>query len=137
LQNHGCAACLWDLRNHQQLACFVERNQVTGVAFAPGGKRGVSVSGYTVQSLNLEPPYKAGWSLKQPTLVRVVAFLGERVVTVDGRQLTVCNLEGKIIGERPRPLPHQVNALAASADGKHLATANSNGTVYILRLPPR
>jgi hypothetical protein len=34
-------------------------------------------------------------------------------------------------------LPFIVNGLAASADGKHLATANSNGTVYILRLPLR
>jgi WD40 repeat protein len=31
-------------------------------------------------------------------------------------------------------LPGSVSGLAAASDGKHLATANSNGTVYILRL---
>jgi hypothetical protein len=68
--------------------------------------------------------------------VRVVTFVGERVVTAgDDRQLTVRNLGGEIISERR--LPHRVNGLAPSADGKHLATANSNGTVYILRLPLR
>ena len=32
-------------------------------------------------------------------------------------------------------LPGGVGAVAFAADGRHLATANGNGTVYILRLP--
>jgi hypothetical protein len=31
--------------------------------------------------------------------------------------------------------PHDVRAVAFAPDSRHLATANSNGTVYILRLP--
>ncbi len=32
-------------------------------------------------------------------------------------------------------LPGPVQALALARDGRHVATANSNGTVYVLRLP--
>jgi hypothetical protein len=32
-------------------------------------------------------------------------------------------------------LPGEVNRLAFFPDGRHLATANGNGTVYVLRLP--
>jgi hypothetical protein len=59
---------------------------------------------------------------------------GRQVVTAENdRQLVVCAADREVISARL--LPHLVNALALSADGKHLATANSNGTVYILRLP--
>jgi hypothetical protein len=68
---------------------------------------------------------------------RALAFVGERqVVTAEnGRKLVVC-------GGDDEPftgglLPHLVNGLALSKDRKYLATANSNGTVHVLRLPLR
>jgi WD40 repeat protein len=66
-----------------------------------------------------------------------VGFLGDGqvVTTGDDRRLTIWDLDGKIVSERL--LPHFVTGLALSKDGKYLATANSNGTVYILRLPLR
>jgi WD40 repeat protein len=134
---------LWDLTRDKELACFRgHTGQVLGVAFAPDGKRAVSIGGhedYTVRLWDLsQRPKKAGRVLGGLSYVKAVAFPGERQIiatTSPDRQLTVWNLEGEIVSERL--LPHSVNALALSADRKYLATANGNGTVYILRLPLR
>jgi cytochrome c len=110
---------------------------VLGVAFAPDGKRAVSVSqDRSVRLWDLEaPPAKAWRVLDTRSMARAVAFVDNgRIVTAGlETRLLVWSSGGEIVGERP--LPYTVNGLALSADGKHLATANGNGTVYILRLP--
>ena len=54
-------------------------------------------------------------------------------VTIDG-QLTLWDADAarKV---REVTLPGPVLSFSFAADGRHLATANANGTVYILRLP--
>jgi formylglycine-generating enzyme required for sulfatase activity len=61
----------------------------------------------------------------------------------DGRKLAGCGgstvglwdmSSGKKLHEWQFPGP--VNGVAFAADGRHLATANSNGTIYLLRIPP-
>jgi WD40 repeat protein len=140
-ENRDCTVRLWDLERGEQLACFEgHASAVTGVAFAPTGKWAASISGSgdgTVHRWDLQVhPSRAGRVLGKRHL-RAVAFLGEeRIVTAsDHRQLTLWSPEGEVIGERL--MPHPVNGFALSRDGKYLATANSNGTVYILRLPLR
>jgi serine/threonine protein kinase/WD40 repeat protein len=138
--NRDWTVRLWDLKSCKQIACFEgHQGAVAGVAFAPDGRRAVSVSVYTAHLWNLQaPPDKAGLVLgKRASQARQVTFVGERqvVTTWDDRQLTVWDLEGKVLGEQS--LPHRVNGLASGHDDKHLALANSNGTVSILRLPLR
>jgi WD40 repeat protein len=133
-----CTVRLWDLRKHQQLKCFEGHPAtVTGVAFAPGGKRAVSVSvDGTVRLWDLEAPLaEAGRELGKRWRPRAVSFLGDEqiITTGDYRHLTVWGRDGKIVSE-PR-LPYLVAALALSKDGKYLAKANSNGTVNVLPLP--
>jgi WD40 repeat protein len=133
-KNRDCTVRLWDLKKRKELKRFVDhKTPVTSVAFAPDGKHAVSVSHTQAILWDLDAdPRKAGRDLK--TGGKVVAFVGQRqYVCAWSNHLFVCDLEGKIINQWT--LPHAVNGLAPSKDGKYLATANSNGTVYILRLP--
>jgi WD40 repeat protein len=64
------------------------------------------------------------------------------VYTPNGKQLISAHFSGQIIvwdavsGEKKSEwkLPGAVNGLAVAPDGRHLATANGNSTVFILRL---
>jgi WD40 repeat protein/serine/threonine protein kinase len=66
------------------------------------------------------------------------------VYAANGQSLFTADAKGRVIEwvkDPKKPLrvwefPAPVAALALAADGHHLATANANGTVYILRLPP-
>jgi WD40 repeat protein len=130
---------LWDVASGKQLACFEgHTSRVLGAAFAPDGKRAVSVSqDATVRLWDLEAaPAKAGRILASRMIAQAVAFVGEgRFVTAGDLRLLVWDVGGAIVADRP--LPYLVNGLGPSRDGKHLATANGNGTVYLLRLPLR
>jgi hypothetical protein len=71
--------------------------------------------------------------------IRFVAF------GADGRVLLSVSKDGRLVSWAPaaakkpldRRLPGKVHAAALAAGGRHLATANANGTVYLLRLTPR
>jgi WD40 repeat protein len=60
----------------------------------------------------------------------------------DGEGLVSAGEDGQLILHGPRSgqalnswrFPGAIRDLAVAVDGRHLATANSNGTVYILRL---
>ncbi|MEK7216233.1 MAG: WD40 repeat domain-containing protein, partial [Chloroflexota bacterium] len=66
------------------------------------------------------------------------------VIGPDGKSVASCGRDGRVIlwdavtGAKLREwqLPGPVHAVAFAADGRHLATANGNGTVYILRIAP-
>jgi WD40 repeat protein/tRNA A-37 threonylcarbamoyl transferase component Bud32 len=138
-KNQDCTVRLWDLASGKELKRFEGHTAlVTGVAFAPDGKRVASVSqDKTVRWWDLDAAADKGHVLGQTWIQRGVAFLGDgQVVTAgDNSKLNVWDLDGKVT--RERPLPHTVHGLVLSSDGRHLATANSNGTVHILRLPLR
>lgn len=53
---------------------------------------------------------------------------------IDGRVILWHTMTGAKLHEWKFPGP--VNGIAFAADSRHLATANGNGTVYILRIPP-
>jgi hypothetical protein len=48
-------------------------------------------------------------------------------------RLMLLNRKNEVVGECQ--LPGRIWGLALSPDGKYLATANANGTVYVIRLP--
>jgi formylglycine-generating enzyme required for sulfatase activity len=66
-------------------------------------------------------------------------------VSPDGKALVSAALDGRVMlwdpatGAKLREwqLPGPVHAVAFANDGRHLATANGNGTVYILRIDTR
>jgi WD40 repeat protein len=62
----------------------------------------------------------------------------------DGEGLVSAGEDGQVIMHGPRSgqalnawrIPGPVRQVAVASDGRHLATANANGTVYILRVRP-
>jgi WD40 repeat protein len=68
-------------------------------------------------------------------LVNGLAWLDDgRFVSADqGGRVLVSERGGRVVGACRLPGP--VNDVKAAADGRHVLTANNNGTVYVLRLP--
>jgi serine/threonine protein kinase len=130
---------LWDARTGKQRIGVRLDTGVRAVAVAADGHWGVSGNdGGAVHVYDFDLPRGAGKptrALWHGTRVHgVVITPAGRIVSagVDGRVL-VWTREGKLEGEWVLPGP--VYGLALARDGKHVATANSNGTVYVLRLP--
>jgi WD40 repeat protein len=135
----GKVVCLWDVDSRQVLRRFEgHTGLVTSVAFAPDGRRAAS-GGYdsTVWLWSLTTPEQPAVRLRGHTgKIYGVAF------APDGKTLASCDWDGRVIlwdgksGELLREwrLPGGVNAVAWDPDSRHLALANFNGTIYILRL---
>jgi serine/threonine-protein kinase len=141
---------LWDARTGKELLrCRPGGNDrqdflVYCVAIAADGSWGVSgchrglvnVYDFNLQQKVARPTRPLGHSPRDNSPVFGV------VVTPDNR-IVSAGYDGRIVvwkreGGRPEgewQLPGPIIALALAPDGKHVATANGNGTVYILRLP--
>src|SRR5262249_8297412 len=110
---------------------------VYALAYGPQGRW--LASGGLDGAVRLWDPKTGGelWSRKEHQVrVRSLAYSPDgRLASADdeGRVL-LCNPAGEKLGEIL--LPGAVRGLAFARDGRHLATANANGTVYLLRLAP-
>jgi WD40 repeat protein len=134
----GLSVRLWDTASGKEQRRFDgHNNPVTSVAFAPDGKWAVSASHGQTFLWDLEASGGKARHVLTVQGTRALAFVGNRqlLTAENDRQLVVCGADREAFSGGF--LPHLVNGLALSADGKYLATANSNGTVYILRLPLR
>jgi WD40 repeat protein len=135
---------LWDLENGQESFRVdgLKPYTVWSVAFSPDGSQAASADDLgQVQLWDLtgaEPRVRTlpRWHVR---MVLSVAF------SPDGKTLASAGYDGRIIlSEMPAgkkmhewQLPGPVSAVCFARDGRHLATANGNGTVYILRLTKR
>jgi WD40 repeat protein len=129
---------LWDARAGRQLRGYsTHRGDIHSVALSPDGRWGVSggidnrVFLYDLDSPSNEPL----WSRTVSSHANGVAFTPDgRVISADrGGLIHVWSRQGELLYKWE--LPGAVHALALASDGKHIATANANGTVYVLRLP--
>jgi WD40 repeat protein/serine/threonine protein kinase/tetratricopeptide (TPR) repeat protein len=131
---------VWDANTREQLdSCMGHTGQVLCVAFSPDGSQLASsdVDG-TVWTWRPEQGLVTGrqFPRRHQTHVRSVAW------APSGSALATCDIDGLVViwdaatGSRLREwkFPGWVNMVAFAADGRHLLTANGNGTIYILRL---
>lgn len=129
---------LWDVGARKEQASLVAQSKpVAAVAFHPDGKTLAAAMNdgtvllYDVAQLRVRATLQAG-----PCVV----------FTPDGKRLISASREGALIFWDPETgkevrrlaLPGPILGLASAADGRHVATFNGDGTVYILRLgaPP-
>jgi WD40 repeat protein/serine/threonine protein kinase len=134
---------LWDVSAIKMLASFETHpaREVTAVAFSPDGQS--ALSGSADGSVRL-------WDVKSDTLSEPTALLGHTgsiaslAFAPGGQAAAASSKDGKVIVwdlkdlKKPRQqwqLPAAVNGVTFDAKGRHLATANANGTIFILRLP--
>ena len=131
---------LWDVGTGKELRRFGNLAQlVLSVVISPDGLRVAYASTTTVSLWNLSSNV-----LNQPVLLQGhTADVLSVVFAQDARTLASAGKDGRVIlwdanavKIHEWQLPGPVHAVAFAADGRHLATANGNGTVYILRIPP-
>jgi WD40 repeat protein/serine/threonine protein kinase len=131
------AVWLWDVDSGKLLRRLEGQSSVTYyVAFSPDGRwaatAGANVLLYDLKDEKAPPKVLA---VKEHIPCALFAPDGKSLVAATQYgKLIVWDLEGKKLGVWPY-FPGPVNALDIAANGRHLATANANGTVYILRLP--
>jgi WD40 repeat protein len=106
------------------------------VALSPDGRWAVAGgNGREVHCFDLDQE-RPVWSRPVGFAVCGLAVTRSGLVAVacrDGRLVLLDRKKGEMVGECR--LPGRVWGLALAPDGRHLATANDNGTAYVIRLP--
>jgi WD40 repeat protein/tRNA A-37 threonylcarbamoyl transferase component Bud32 len=132
---------LWDVDTGKEVRSLVgHTDAVTSVAGSPAGRHVLSGSlDTTVRLWDLQETEPKGRLLEDGPKAGItcVTFApnGERLAASgsDGRVAVWERASGKRLYHVQ--LPGGVQGLAFARDSRHLATANANGTAYILRLP--
>jgi WD40 repeat protein len=110
-----------------------------GLAISRDGRSAAACShAGTLDCIDLTPgSEKLAWSEK-------IGGMGCGVVMAPDGRIVVALADGRVqIWDRKKRdkwmheavLPGPISALALAPDGRHVATANANGTVYVIRLP--
>jgi WD40 repeat protein len=129
---------LWDAGSGKQLRGWQLKGsaQATNVALSQDKRWAVAAGHlFTLEYFDFDKPTDGRtWSKSLGSDSRGLAIVGERIIctTGDGR-LTVWDRKGNIIAEGQ--LPGAAWGVVPAPDGRHVATLNHNGTVYIIRLP--
>ncbi len=130
---------LWDVASGAKVVTLPSSQLAYSVCFSPDGKTLAAIDrdGTAVRLWNLQR-LQPGLALAYARPQGAAALFGPGSDT-----LVACGFKwvSRWQIDVPEPLDHWempgwVMGIALAPDGRHLATANSNGTVYILRLAP-
>jgi WD40 repeat protein len=140
---------LWDVSTARELKSFPLPN-VRSLSFSPKGNQ-LAVAGDTLQGnadLRLLEWTEEGWTDATPTWKKSLAgHLMATAFTPDGEMLFAAGSDGTVVLfnlfgglNHSWNMGGPVRDLSVANDGRHVAIANGNGTVCILRyrpVPPR
>jgi WD40 repeat protein/serine/threonine protein kinase len=132
---------VWDLATGKNIHSLKQPQWVKTVAFAPDGKH-LLVTGHF--------PDAKIWDAVTGEEIRTLAASGAKLRTgiysPRGDRIITCDRANRLVlweAATGKPLRElnlvelfSINDLVFAPDGQHVLTANSNGTVYVLRLPP-
>jgi WD40 repeat protein len=138
---------LWDLEaGHERHLPQAGGDSVWSVAFSPDGRHVAAgdsdgfvrlwdVSGKAPRRRPLLKWHAGKW---HAGAVRSVAFApdGQTLASADWSQILLWDVASGT-KRHEWQFPEPLEGVALAPDGRHLAVANVNGTVYILRLPKR
>jgi WD40 repeat protein len=135
---------LWDVSGSKPVESGVlaTGSSVIAVAFSPDGKRVALASGGIVTLAWVAdfagPKSKKQFELKHRGRVNGFAFApdGQTIVTADTEHWVTVWDAGSGKSLREFQAGEDMVRIALAADGRHLATASTNGTVSIFRLAP-
>jgi formylglycine-generating enzyme required for sulfatase activity/serine/threonine protein kinase len=131
---------LYDLNSGQERHNFGDMNRIYQVRYSPDGDR-LAAYGYD-RVVYLWAP---GTGQLVSTISVGQTHISGMEFSIDGKLLIVSDHAGRIILYDAATgvcldevqMPGEVQGFSLAPDGHHLATANANGTVYILRLTNR
>jgi WD40 repeat protein len=132
---------VWSNPECDPIACLGDGGYHQNVAFAPNGKH-LAKAWWREKSF-VELWDTATWKLARPAITLPSLKTGFHVgYCLGGKSLLAVGHYGHLVqidattGKKQNEwwLPGGIHGIATSSDGRHLVTANANGTVYILRL---
>lgn len=147
----GTTVRVWDLTESKpkEQAILEHSMDVISVAFTPDGQTVATAAGKRIVNRNPTPGEVRLWRLSNigprtgyMLLVGATDQINDVTFSPDGQTLAAAGWRGQVIlwesatGKKCREwqLPGSVNQLAFTGYGRHLITANGNGTLYVFRL---
>jgi serine/threonine-protein kinase len=131
----------WDVEAGKELPPVQNESGAVALAFGPDGKTlAAGIQGdirlYDVMGAQLRLRATPRWARSHAKPIAGLAYSpdGGRIASVgqDGELLVMSTASGSLVYHSR--LGGSVRTVAYAADGRHLATANGNGTIYIFRV---